>query len=71
MQIRVVVRWRRVKLNDSVHKVCNIIGHLPCVFGYHDEELDIGNGKLGMRCARCGWKSPGLTVDGPRTAAPR
>ena len=71
MQIRVVVRWKRVKLNDSVNRVCNTVGHLPCVFGYHEEEMEIGDGKLGMRCTRCGWKSPGLSVGGSRTAPQR
>jgi len=71
MQIRVVVRWKRVKVNDSLRTVCNTVGHLPCAFGYHEEELEIGNGKLALRCTRCGWRSPGLSVGGQRPVPQR
>ena len=69
MQIRVVVRWKPVRMNDSFHKMCNAFVHLPCLLGRHEEELEVGNGKLAVKCARCGWKSPGFTVGARTTAA--
>ncbi len=61
-QVRVVVRWKRLRVSKSFQGMCRSLGHFPCLIGGHDEELCLGTERLGVRCRRCGWRSPGFSV---------
>jgi hypothetical protein len=69
MQTRVVIRWSPVRLNDAIHRTCNVFKQMTCGVTGHCEELERGDGKLSLRCVRCGWTSPGWTFDDRRPPA--
>ena len=63
MQTRVVIRWTPVRVNDALQRTCNVFKQATCGITGHWEELERGEGKLSLRCIRCGWTSPGWTLD--------
>ena len=69
MQTRVVIRWSPVGVNDVLQRACNVFNQISCGVAGHREELERGGGKLALRCARCGWTSPGWTLDERRQSA--
>ncbi len=44
------------------YRVWNLCRQVSCMLIGHRDELAMGSGKLGLRCDRCGWTSPGWTV---------
>jgi hypothetical protein len=69
MQTRVVIRWSPVGVNDALQRACNVFKQVTCGLTGHREELERGEGKLSLRCVRCGWTSPGWTLDQRRESA--
>jgi hypothetical protein len=63
MKIRIIVRWSRRSALGHFFTVCSRAKHLRCLAG-HQEEVVIGDRALAVRCRVCGWRSPGLTLDG-------
>jgi hypothetical protein len=66
MKIRVIIRWSAVRPEYARQQICNIFKQLPCRVTGHKAEMEITTGKLALKCARCGWESPGWTLDRPR-----
>ena len=63
MKVRIVIRMSPVVPEVTLGGVCRQFRHLPCLLGHHDEMMDFGAGKLALKCARCGWKSSGWSLD--------
>jgi hypothetical protein len=66
MQIQVIIRWSSPRLSTSFGEVCNVFRRLECLITGHREEVALGQRALSLRCTRCGWKSPGWTLDDPQ-----
>ena len=61
MQIRIVIRLSPVKPIRPV-QIGNVFKQLPCL-GHHREKIEASNGKLRLRCVRCGRESPGWDLE--------
>jgi hypothetical protein len=69
MQIRIVIHTSPVKPNDRLVRVTKLCRQLPCLVGHHREQIEIGDREMALRCARCGWRSPGWKLGSPAGAA--
>lgn len=63
MKVRIVIRVSPVAPAVTLNTVCKHFRQLPCMLGRHDEMMDISAGKLALKCAKCGWKSSGWSLD--------
>ena len=68
MKIRVVIRCSPVKAAYVRHRMWSIFKQVPCRIMGHTSEMKVTSGKLALKCARCGWQSPGWTLDHGRFA---
>ena len=59
-RVRVVIRWSPVRMN---YRIPNAAKRLRCLIGGHLERIVCGDGRLALRCARCGRTSPGWQLD--------
>jgi hypothetical protein len=58
MQIRIVIRRVRQSWNVCTRAACQLMGHR--------NEIEVGSMRLSLKCERCGWTSPGWTLDDRR-----
>jgi hypothetical protein len=63
MKIRVIIHCAPVKSNDVLGKVWKLSRQAQCRIRGHRDQIELGSGKLALRCVRCGRKSPGWTID--------
>ena len=63
MKIRVIVRWSVVSPEDVRHAMWKIFKQVPCRVAGHRSTIEVKTGKLALKCARCGWESPGWNID--------
>jgi len=63
MQIRIIIRSSTVGPEDIRQAVWNFSKHVRCLLTGHESEIELGSGKLSLKCRRCGWHSPGWTLD--------
>jgi len=68
MKIRVIIRVRVVALGDAGRTICNTFKQIPCRIIGHRSEIKVTAGRLALKCARCGWESPGWTLNRFRAA---
>ena len=63
MKIRVILHWSVVRPEDVRQSIWNVFKQLPCRFTGHRSAVEVKTGKLALKCARCGWESPGWNID--------
>jgi hypothetical protein len=63
MKLRIIIRYSPVKSNDVLARVWTLFLHAHCRVRGHRDEIELGSGKLALKCARCGRRSPGWTID--------
>ena len=63
MKVRIIIRVSPVTPDVTLNAVSKVLRQLPCRVGGHKEELDLGAGKLALKCSRCGWRSAGWELD--------
>ncbi len=68
MKIRVIIRCSAVSPVYARQRMWNVFKQLPCRVVGHQEEIEVTSGKLALKCGRCGWVSPGWTLDHGRFA---
>jgi hypothetical protein len=68
MKIRIIIRSSTVSRAYARHWVWNIFKQLPCRLTGHKAEIELSTGRLALKCGRCGWESPGWTLDHGRFA---
>jgi hypothetical protein len=70
MQIRIVLR-QAVKSKEIVCQSWNVCRQIACQLLGHCNEIAVGSGRLALKCDRCGWTSPGWTLDDRRPSLDR
>ena len=68
MKIRVIIRCSAVRPAYVRHWMWNVFKQVPWRIMGHTAEIEVTSGKLALKCARCGWESPGWTLDHGRFA---
>jgi hypothetical protein len=68
MKIRIVIRSSAVGPAYARLRVWKLFKQIPCCVTGHKAEIELSTGKLALKCARCGWESPGWTLDHGRFA---
>lgn len=68
MKIRVIIRWSPVRLEDVRQSIWIVFNQLTCRVTGHRTHVEVATGKLALKCARCGWTSPGWVIDRNCTA---
>ncbi|HUP40402.1 MAG TPA: hypothetical protein VM115_09810 [Vicinamibacterales bacterium] len=68
MKIRVVIRWSPVTSEDVRQSTGIVFNQLICRVTGHQTGVEVTTGKLALKCARCGWTSPGWVIDRNCTA---
>jgi len=68
MKIRVVIRCSTVTPEILRQSMWNVFKHMPCRVAGHRAEVEVTTGRLALKCARCGWESPGWTIDPARSS---
>jgi hypothetical protein len=68
MKIRIIIRSSAVRSSYVRQRVWNVFRQIPCRVTGHKAEIELSTGKLALKCARCGWESPGWTLDHGRFA---
>ncbi|MEO5740111.1 MAG: hypothetical protein ABIS29_05905 [Vicinamibacterales bacterium] len=63
MKIRFIIRWSTVRPEDVRRSIWNVLKQAPCRLAGHRAGIEVTTGKLALRCARCGWESPGWKID--------
>lgn len=61
-RVRVTIRWSPVKPIDQFVKITTLCRRLPCLLGQHQGMIEVRGREMALRCAHCGWKSPGWRV---------
>jgi hypothetical protein len=69
MKIRIVVRCAPVKSNDVLGRLWKLSRQAQCRLLGHRDAIELGSGKLALKCGRCGRKSPGWTIDERRPSS--
>jgi hypothetical protein len=62
MKIRIVIRWKTVTQEAAHQAMCNVFKQATCRVAGHQAEIEMTTGRLALKCARCGWESPGWNV---------
>jgi hypothetical protein len=44
-----------------LYRLWNVCKQCSCSMFGHRHDLELGSGKLALKCERCGWTSPGWT----------
>jgi hypothetical protein len=68
MKIRVIIRWSAVSPAYARQQIWNVFRQVFCRLSGHQAEIEMTTGKLALKCARCGWESPGWTLGQGRFA---
>jgi hypothetical protein len=68
MKIRIIIRSSAVSRAYVRQRMWNVFKQIPCRVTGHQAEIELSTGKLALKCARCGWESPGWTLDHGRFA---
>jgi hypothetical protein len=68
MKIRTVIRSSTVSSAYAPQRMWNVLKQIGCSVTGHKAEIELSTGKLALKCARCGWESPGWTLDHGRFA---
>jgi hypothetical protein len=63
MKFRVIIRWSTVRPEDVRQSICSVFTQALCRVAGHRADIEVKTGKLALKCARCGWESPGWTID--------
>ena len=70
MKVRIVIRCSPVagvpfrRTGSLLADFSNLMSRLHCWVAGHNGELMFETRRLSMRCTRCGWQSPGWTLEG-------
>jgi hypothetical protein len=62
MKIRIILRWSTVRPEDVRQSGCHIFKQLLCRVTGHESRIEVTTGRLALKCARCGWESPGWEI---------
>jgi hypothetical protein len=68
MKIRIIIRSSAVSPAYVRQRVWNVLKQVACRVIGHKAEIELTTGKLALKCVRCGWESPGWTLDHDRFA---
>jgi len=68
MKIRIIIRSSAVSRSYARQQLWNVFRQMCCRVTGHKAEIELSTGKLALKCARCGWESPGWTLDHGRFA---
>jgi hypothetical protein len=71
MKIRVIIRWSTVTPEAVRQSIWNVFEQMSCRVAGHRAEIEVTTGRLALKCARCGWESPGWNVTPEAGAARR
>ena len=63
MKIRVIIRCSTVTPEFVRHSMWNVFKQMSCRVAGHRAEIEVTSGRLALKCARCGWESPGWRID--------
>ena len=63
MKIRVIIRCSTVTPEFVRHSMWNVFKQMSCRVAGHRSEIEVTSGRLALKCARCGWESPGWRID--------
>ena len=66
MKIKVILRWSTVRPGDARDSICHVFKQVPCRVTGHQSRIEVKTGRLALKCARCGWESPGWEIDQSR-----
>jgi hypothetical protein len=66
MKIRVVIRCSTVRPGDVRESLWHVFKQFPCRVTGHESRIEVSSGKLALKCAKCGWVSPGWEIDQSR-----
>jgi hypothetical protein len=68
MKIRIIVRSSTVSWGYAPQRMWNVFKQISCRVAGHKAEIELSTGRLALKCVRCGWESPGWTLDHGRFA---
>jgi hypothetical protein len=68
MKIRIIIRSSAVGPVYARQRVWNVLKQVSCRVIGHKAEIELTTGRLALKCTRCGWESPGWTLDHGRFA---
>jgi hypothetical protein len=62
MRIKIVIRCSPIDPFSSLPRIATLARQALCFIGHHRSEIHIREGEMALRCARCGWRSPGWKI---------